>query len=399
MVRETATVPFEKRLSTLRRRVAALRGNGARTGSAAGEAPSIELDGIAAGLEDLASAHRALHGELRRYREVFRRAPHGYLVTTPAGLITEANPASVSLLQGNRNHLVGKPVVRFVAPESRQGFLRGLVRAARGGDPGEWEVRMRRNGQAPFVALVTVAAIRDPSANLVALHWTLQDITERKEAEEALAHRANHDDLTGLPNRSLFEEGLGLALARARRNGRGVAVLSLDLDRFKFVNDTLGHAAGDEVLRQTASRLTGVARDTDLVARVGGDEFMVLLADLDPDPDPDDDAGAGEVRRSPELVAARIRQATRTPCTLGALDVHISLSIGIGLSFGDGGGKAALVGEADADMYRNKRGSRGGYLLIAGKGSTLAELGTGLTAWLNGRSQDTRDVWVRTTPR
>ena len=107
------------------------------------------------------------------------------------------------------------------------------------------------------------------------------DITERKRAEEQVAFLAYHDKLTGLPNRALFEEMLETAIARARRHDLGVGVLFLDLDNFKLVNDSLGHHAGDELLRQLAERLRGCTRETDLVARQGGDEFLLLLADLE----------------------------------------------------------------------------------------------------------------------
>ena len=115
--------------------------------------------------------------------------------------------------------------------------------------------------------------------------WLIQgvifDITERKLAEEQVAFLAYHDKLTGLPNRALFEEMLEAAIARARRHDLGVGVLYLDLDNFKLVNDSLGHHAGDELLKQLAERLRGCTRETDLVARQGGDEFLLLLADLE----------------------------------------------------------------------------------------------------------------------
>src|SRR5437870_7195006 len=103
------------------------------------------------------------------------------------------------------------------------------------------------------------------------------DITLRKYAEEQLAFLAYHDKLTGLPNRHMFEELLDLSLARAKRHEQGVAVLCMDLDDFKLVNDSLGHAAGDQLLQQVAERLREATRDTDLVARQGGDEFLLLL--------------------------------------------------------------------------------------------------------------------------
>ena len=110
------------------------------------------------------------------------------------------------------------------------------------------------------------------------------DITERKAAEEHIAYLAYHDKLTGMPNRAMFDELLELSLARARRNGLGVAVISVDLDDFKLVNDSLGHETGDELIRVLADRIREATRDTDLVARPGGDEFLVLLADLDMTP-------------------------------------------------------------------------------------------------------------------
>lgn len=394
MVSEPRMAPFERRLHSLRRRVAILRGDEHETDRATNSVHSLDLEGIASGLEDLALDHRAMDGELRRYRQVFRHARHAYLITTAAGVITEANPASVSLLQGKLFHLVGKPLVRFVGRESLRDVLECVVQVARGEEPREREIHMRRRSQAPFLALVAVAPIRDAADNLVALHWTLQDITERKAVEEGLAHRANHDELTGLANRSLFEAGLELALARARRSGLGVSVLSLDLDRFKTVNDSLGHAVGDEVLRQTAMRLARAARATDIVARVGGDEFMVLLGDLGVD----DDGRPSEVRRSPELVADRIREALKVPCTVAALEIHITASIGIGLLVGDAGDKATLMNRADSAMYRSKRDPQRGYVLNAGIGDTLAEFGDRLRDWLDhhpdqgGRSRDTSSL-------
>ena len=112
-------------------------------------------------------------------------------------------------------------------------------------------------------------------------HGVMLDITERREAEERLTYLAYHDNLTGMPNRAMFDELLELSLARARRADRGVAVLALDIDNFKLVNDSLGHEAGDRLILQVALRLQDATRDTDLVARSGGDEFLMLLADLD----------------------------------------------------------------------------------------------------------------------
>jgi PAS domain S-box-containing protein len=120
--------------------------------------------------------------------------------------------------------------------------------------------------------------IRDEHGEPWLIQGVIFDITERKKAEEQVAFLAYHDKLTGLPNRVLFEEMLELALARGRRHELGVGVVFLDLDNFKLVNDSLGHHAGDELLVQLADRLRGCTRETDLVARHGGDEFLPLIA-------------------------------------------------------------------------------------------------------------------------
>ena len=122
--------------------------------------------------------------------------------------------------------------------------------------------------------------LRDEAGVVVGMLSSGEDVTERRAAEREIAHLAYHDSLTDLPNRALLEEHLDLALARARRNGHAVALLYVDLDDFKLVNDSLGHAAGDELLRRVADRLGSMGRETDLLARQGGDEFLLLVSDL-----------------------------------------------------------------------------------------------------------------------
>jgi diguanylate cyclase (GGDEF)-like protein/PAS domain S-box-containing protein len=194
--------------------------------------------------------------------------------------------------------------------------------------------------------------------------WLIQgvifDITERKKAEEQVAFLAYHDKLTGLPNRVLFEEMLVHALARARRHELGVGVLFLDLDNFKLVNDSLGHQAGDELLRQLADRLRGCTRDTDLVARQGGDEFLLLLSDLE--------RGAGSVPGADaeliaaETVAVRVREAMQPPFDLAGTSFYATGSIGIALYPRDGLDAETMMMNADAAMYQAKRSGPSNYV-------------------------------------
>jgi diguanylate cyclase (GGDEF)-like protein/PAS domain S-box-containing protein len=179
----------------------------------------------------------------------------------------------------------------------------------------------------------------------------LLDITDRKRAEEELAYRAFHDALTGLPNRALFLDRLERALNLARRSGEVVAVLFLDLDRFKLVNDSLGHDAGDQFLVTVAQRLARNVRDGDTVARFGGDEFTVLLERI---------TGVDEAT----AVAERLIAALDAPFVVAGREVTASTSIGIALATEPGVTAMDLLREADAALYRAKVAQRGGYLLF-----------------------------------
>lgn len=190
--------------------------------------------------------------------------------------------------------------------------------------------------------------------------WLFQgmifDVTGQRDAEE-MAFLAYHDKLTGLPNRSLFEEMLGLALGRARRTESSVAVLFLDLDNFKQVNDTLGHQEGDRLLTELTERIKPALRDSDMFARRSGDEFLVMLSDLRTDEvgreiDPLDVA---------ESVAERIGEALATPFDVGESTYRCSASIGISLFPRDASDAQSLLKHADEAMYRSKRERPGGF--------------------------------------
>jgi diguanylate cyclase (GGDEF)-like protein/PAS domain S-box-containing protein len=189
----------------------------------------------------------------------------------------------------------------------------------------------------------------------------LLDITPRKEAEDRLAHLAYHDPLTGLPNRAMFREHLEVAIARAERTGRGVAVLFLDLDDFKLVNDSLGHGAGDELLRAVALRLGGAVRPTDVVARQGGDEFLILLSDLDLNLEArGGSTGATAITAG---VASKLVDSLQAPFAVAGTDVCVTPSIGASLFPADGDTAETLLKHADIAMYTAKDGGRDGYRL------------------------------------
>ncbi len=203
--------------------------------------------------------------------------------------------------------------------------------------------------------------IDDEHGNPWLIQGVIFDITERKTAEEEVAFLAYHDKLTGLPNRALFEEMLENAIARGRRSDTGVGVLFLDLDNFKMVNDSLGHHSGDLLLAQLGDRLRTCTRDTDLVARQGGDEFLLLLSDLDRATEGTDENPA---LAAAEVVAGRVRAALAEPFDLHGTQFFASGSIGISLFPQDAQDAESLMKNADAAMYRTKRQAPGGFTVF-----------------------------------
>ena len=178
---------------------------------------------------------------------------------------------------------------------------------------------------------------------------TARDVTERRALEDQLAHQAFHDSLTGLANRALFSERISHAIERGTRRRNLFAVLFIDLDDFKTVNDSLGHAAGDELLVAVADRIRGVIRPEDTCARLGGDEFAVMIESIDD-------------REGAVIVAKRILGAMSEPLVVGGSDVIVQGSIGIAL---DSGGQTAseIMRSADLAMYRAKSEGKGRYAL------------------------------------
>ena len=191
----------------------------------------------------------------------------------------------------------------------------------------------------------------------------VENITERKEAEDQIAYLAYHDKLTGLANRPWFQEVLETSLARARRNDLAVGVVFLDIDNFKLVNDSLGHEVGDALLVQLSMRLSALTRETDLVARQSGDEFLLLLSDLGNGSGtmPETDAAL----LATEAVASRIHELFRDPFTLDDAELYITASIGISLFPRDAADAASLLSNADVAMYRSKSAGPGGTVAFS----------------------------------
>lgn len=264
-------------------------------------------------------------------------------VLDPEGLIVRLNRAAAHLLGYSPEDLQGRAFAETLfAPEDRAQVQAILERPQSTAPPEPHEhAWITRHGARPRVAWSKVD-LQDFSGALRGRLVTATDVTERTSLEQQLLHDAFHDSLTGLPNRALFMDRLGQSLRHAqRRRERLFAVLFLDLDRFKLVNDSLGHGAGDRLLVEIARRLEACIRPGDTAARLGGDEFTVLLEDVR------DGADAAQV-------AERLQREIRRPVTLDGQDVFTSASIGIALSAAAYERAEDILRDADIAMYRAK---------------------------------------------
>lgn len=245
--------------------------------------------------------------------------------------------------------------LRMVHPDDRESVQEQseAFLAGEGGDLDDYRM-VRPDGRVVWVR-DRAYAYRDDAGRVILEQGLLFDVTELKEAEARVTHMAYHDALTGLANRELFQESLLLAVERARRDQTSIGVLYLDLDNFKHLNDTLGHHAGDQLLVGLAELLRRSTRDVDLVARQSGDEFLILLADLDPIDAP------GVIA----LVLERIVEALQDPFDLDGTVFRAHGSIGISRFPDDSHDAETLLRHADAAMYEAKRSSPGSYRYYA----------------------------------
>jgi diguanylate cyclase (GGDEF)-like protein/PAS domain S-box-containing protein len=295
-------------------------------------------------------ADNALRAAAERYRTLFERNLAGVFRSSTNAVILECNDAFARILGfAAAADCIGLNMHEHYAHPRQRAIL--LAHLVAGGTLANHELQLRRSDGSPIWVLANASLLDSTEqAPERVIEGSLVDITQRKNAESQLAHQAFHDALTGLPNRMLFQDRLNQALSLARRHGRGLAVLFLDLDQFKVVNDTLGHTIGDRLLQVVAGRLHQAVRESDTVARVGGDEFNILL--------PGTTRGV-QAAKTAEKILATVAQ----PVDLDGHRLYLTTSIGISLFPADAQDAEALLTSADIAMYRAKELGRNGYQL------------------------------------
>jgi len=307
---------------------------------------------------------RALAHEAGALNEaILANAPFCVIATDRMGLIRSVNPAGERLLGYGPGELIGRDGVHSVllaedlarhaarvsAEVGKQVTateLMGLM--ARRGECNELECTYVRKDGTHVPVVLALAPLLDANRHVSGYVGIAYDITERKRSEAYIRHMAHHDELTGLPNRTLLQERAALAIEAARSAGKQLAVMLIDLDRFKQINDSLGHHAGDVVLCAVAARLKHALRTSDTVARMGGDEFVILLPNLDS-------------TAQAERVAAKLLHAMVEPVQAGNHKLTVTPSIGIACFPSDGDDLTTLLRNADVAMYNAKNAGRNNY--------------------------------------
>lgn len=324
-------------------------------------------DGIALTNRDVTEERSRLHEIARLHQftqSMIENAPFSIIATDPAGTVTAMNPAAEALTHYRKQELIGHhSVVMLHDPaemsaravqlskdlqEPVQAGFGSLIARPRHGqtDEHEWSY-IRKDGSRVWVNLA-MTALRTKNDQIAGYLGIAFDITERKKLTEYVNHLAHHDQLTGLPNRVLLEDRMRQAIQRAKRNRHKVALLMVDIDYFKRINDSLGHTAGDALLDTVAKKLCSAVRQTDTVARMGGDEFVIIMPEF-------------RDERDAERCAENIIQKVSTPTMLGNREVNVTVSVGLCI-FPDCAPDAdTLLKNADAALYEAKEAGRNSF--------------------------------------
>ena len=297
-------------------------------------------------ITDRITAETQLRESEERLRATFSQAAVGIAHMSPDGRWLRVNHKLCDIVGYAQEELLGM-ALDDITHRDDVGACADSVRQLLAGDIPDYSMEKRyvRKGGLPVWVNQTGSLVRDAQGEPKYLIVVIEDITRRKIVESELLYLANHDALTGLPNRNLLEDRLEQAIAHASRAGQVVALLFLDLDRFKNINDSLGHGVGDALIKAMGVRLSDAVRDGDTVARLGGDEFVIVLAEL-------------QAEQNAAPAAAKILDAVLQPLTIDGHELAVTASIGISLYPKDGTDSQSLLKNADTAMYRAKDAGR-----------------------------------------
>jgi len=295
--------------------------------------------------ERLIKAQQASENRDRIAEMVFHNVTEGVVITDPETRIIAINPAFSSITGYTAEEVIGNTPSILSSGRHDKEFYRRMWETIE--LTGQWrgEIWNKRKNKDIYPQWLTINVVRDAENRLLNYIATISDITERKQIEDRLRNLAHYDTLTGLPNRELFNMRLNEAITRTRQKNTGLALLFIDLDRFKTINDSLGHDAGDELLRQIGMRLKQSVRESDITARLGGDEFTVILENI-------------TESQKAQIVAQKIIHALSQPVNVQRHQIFITPSVGIAFHPSDATETQDLIKNAYRAMYTAKREGR-----------------------------------------
>jgi diguanylate cyclase (GGDEF)-like protein/PAS domain S-box-containing protein len=322
-----------------------------------------EVLGLLRDVHEATIASQRLTESEQRFRELFDRSPSGIALVNDEGRFTEVNDAFCEFLGMLRDDLMSTSYDAVVHPDERQAARNARLQFRLQG------TRTLRNERRFVAADGTVRWARTSVTRVIDEGRPIslvafEDMTATKKIEEQLRHAAMHDSLTGLPNRRMLIDALDHALSRRRRNGRPLAVMFVDLDRVKQVNDQLGHEAGDDLLVTVSRRLETAMRGTDTVARVGGDEFVIICPDLETELEVP--VLAQRVLEALRVEVAEAAGTERGAGATNAVPLTVSASVGVALASSSLDNANALIAAADRAMYQAKHTGRDRFHIAAG---------------------------------
>lgn len=309
----------------------------------------VGFRGIARDITERRQLEEQLRQSEEKYRTIIEQMEDGYFETDLKGNFTFVNEAECRNLGYTHDELIGMTRHQYTDEKNAQILFDLLLNIYNTGNPVKaHEVEIIRKDGTTSYDEISVALIRDDKGDPVGFRGIARDVTERKKQEEKIQYMATHDGLTGLPNRLMFSQLLNHAIQSAKRNDRNLAVLFIDLDRFKIINDSLGHEAGDQLLQEIAGRFSHALRSMDIVARLGGDEFVVMIEEI-------------ESQSAAATVAYKLLSAAINPVTIMSQECRVTASIGISIYPKDGEDEQTLIKNADIAMYSAKEEGKNNY--------------------------------------
>jgi diguanylate cyclase (GGDEF)-like protein/PAS domain S-box-containing protein len=312
----------------------------------------IGYQGTIKDITESKQAEKALRASEEKYKSIIENIEDGYLEIDSDWKTLFFNQAWLDMIGYSRIEFEEMNIRHLMDEETAVQVSRLFEDVYETGKTSKGsELRIKRKDGIRIDVEITVSLIRDAKGKRAGLRNFIRDVTEQRKAEETIRRLAYHDSLTGLPNRLLVSDRLNMAIARAKRHRQYLAVLMLDLDKFKDVNDTLGHHMGDRLLQDVGERLTGFLRKGDTIARMGGDEFLILLP---------------EIKKIDDsiMIARKVVDAFQSPFIIDGHEIHITTSVGIAIYPDSSEDADTLVKHADIAMYKVKDSGRNNYRIF-----------------------------------